>query len=213
MQVYQTGQKVHSAALQVPAHCRQRTAGWSPQCLQTGYWNGRVCHCQDLPGNIYQVSVIKKIFWPDIFMAVHVHGVKLLLLLLLHLLLLGLVFHALQHLISDVLGEDGQQEFFLCGNTFVESELLWRSVAAWQQEATEWTAVAWMRLYACHFMFWLSSFRLSCHPIHRWKGILGIVCLFGVFFLPLCSNFKTLKTGPKLKITWSKFIYTIIHSS
>lgn len=37
-------------------------------------------------------------------MAVHVHGVKL----LLHLLLLGLVFHALQHLISDVLGEDGQ---------------------------------------------------------------------------------------------------------
>lgn len=40
-------------------------------------------------------------------MAVHVHGVKLLLLLL-HILLLGLVFHALQHLISDVLGEDGQ---------------------------------------------------------------------------------------------------------
>lgn len=39
-------------------------------------------------------------------MAVHEHGVKLL--LLLHLLLLGLVFHALQHLISDVFGEDGQ---------------------------------------------------------------------------------------------------------
>lgn len=38
-------------------------------------------------------------------MAVHVHGVKL---LLLHLLLLSLVFHALQHLISNVLGEDGQ---------------------------------------------------------------------------------------------------------
>ena len=39
-------------------------------------------------------------------MAVHVHGVKLL--LPLHLLLLGLIFHALQHLISDVFGEDRQ---------------------------------------------------------------------------------------------------------
>ncbi len=38
-------------------------------------------------------------------MAVHVHGVKL---LLLHLLLVGLVLHALQHLVCDVFGQDGQ---------------------------------------------------------------------------------------------------------
>lgn len=38
-------------------------------------------------------------------MAVHVHGVEL---LLLDLLLVGLVLHALQHLISDVFRQDGQ---------------------------------------------------------------------------------------------------------
>lgn len=42
---------------------------------------------------------------PDVFMAVHVHGVEL---LLLDLFLIGLVLHALQHLISDVFGQDGQ---------------------------------------------------------------------------------------------------------
>lgn len=39
-------------------------------------------------------------------MAVHVHGVELL--LPLDLLLLGLVLHALQHLVSNVFGQDGQ---------------------------------------------------------------------------------------------------------
>lgn len=38
-------------------------------------------------------------------MAVHVHGVEL---LLLDLFLIGLVLHALQHLISYVFGQDGQ---------------------------------------------------------------------------------------------------------
>lgn len=47
-------------------------------------------------------------------MAVHVHGVEL---LLLDLLLIGLVLHALQHLVSDVFGQDGQQEFLLHGDT------------------------------------------------------------------------------------------------
>lgn len=44
---------------------------------------------------------------PDVFMAVHVHGVELL--LLLDLLLIGSVLDALQHLISDVFRKDGQQ--------------------------------------------------------------------------------------------------------
>jgi len=39
-------------------------------------------------------------------MAVHVHGVKLL--MLLDVVLIGLVLHALQHFISDMLGQDGQ---------------------------------------------------------------------------------------------------------
>ena len=39
-------------------------------------------------------------------MAVHVHGVKLL--LLLDFVLIGLILHALQHLISDMFGQDGQ---------------------------------------------------------------------------------------------------------
>lgn len=60
-------------------------------------------------------------------MAVHVHGVELL--LLLHILLLGLVLHALQHLISDVLGEDRQQELLLSGDTVVDRGFLLRSVA------------------------------------------------------------------------------------
>lgn len=45
---------------------------------------------------------------PDVFMSVHVHGVKLL-----HLLLTGLLLHVLEHLVSDVLGKDGEQQAFL----------------------------------------------------------------------------------------------------
>ena len=44
-------------------------------------------------------------------MAVHVHGVELLLLLV--TALVGLVLHALQHLVSNVFGQDGQQELLL----------------------------------------------------------------------------------------------------
>lgn len=45
---------------------------------------------------------------PDILMPVHVHGVELL-----HLLLTGLLLHVLEHLISDVLRKDGEQQTLL----------------------------------------------------------------------------------------------------
>lgn len=41
-------------------------------------------------------------------MPVHVHCVELL-----HLFLTGLLFHVLEHLVSDVFGKDGEQQTFL----------------------------------------------------------------------------------------------------
>lgn len=40
--VYRSEQTVHWAALQAPVHYRLKTAGWSPQCQQTGYYNTSV---------------------------------------------------------------------------------------------------------------------------------------------------------------------------
>ena len=45
---------------------------------------------------------------PDVLMAVHVHGVELLLVLLALILL-----HVLQHLVGHVLGQDGEHKVLL----------------------------------------------------------------------------------------------------
>lgn len=111
--VYQNGQIVRWAVWRAPGHYRPRTAGWIPQCQQTGCCgaNGNVTMLQNLKSPVTPAT--GKVIgwrWPDVLVAVHVHSVEL---LLLDFLLIGLVLHALQHLISDVFGQDRQQQFLL----------------------------------------------------------------------------------------------------
>lgn len=130
-------------------------------------------------------------------MAVHVHGVKL----LLHILLLGLVLHDLQHLISDVLGEDRQQELLLSGDTVVERGFLLRSVATWQL-----CVCACVRVISCSGCLVLAVLSSpSSREMAFWE--LNVILIF--FFLQfLSTNLGHLQ--PKRTSRWMcYFIFTL----